>query len=57
MLGQAYPPLAHLKSDKCLRCRALGVQGIEFLFEPFLGALPGVDGASDPFLALAASRI
>src|SRR5262249_46325800 len=44
--GQAGPALAGLGADEGLARLALGVQRVEFLGEPLLGALAGVDGAA-----------
>lgn len=46
-LGQTLPPLVLLAGDVRDRALALGVEAVELLVEPLLGALAGVDGAAN----------
>ena len=46
-LGQHRPSRLTLAQDISLRRFALRLQGVEFLFEPFLGRLTGIDGAPE----------
>ena len=45
-VGQQGPALSGLAADVGLGRFALGVEGVELLFEAFFGALAGVDGAA-----------
>ena len=46
-VGQAGPALAGLAADVGLARLALGVEGVELLLQPLLGALAGVDRTAD----------
>src|SRR5262249_37397408 len=52
-VGQAAPAFLRLALDIRLGGLALRVQGVEFLVEPLLRRLPGVDGAADAAVELA----
>ena len=48
--GKQMPALVLLAGDVGLAGLALGVEGVELLFQPLLAALAGVDRAAKPFL-------
>ena len=47
VIADQHPAFGALAGDIGLAGLALGIEAVELLLEPFLGGLPGVDGAAE----------